>query len=246
VSGATISVQGLTHRYVTGARRLTVLDGLDLEVEGAGYVAITGSSGAGKSTLLSLLGGLDKPREGSVVIDGHDLHDLSRDGLAKFRSTTVGFVFQHFGLLDTLSAGENVALACMLARVRPAEARRRAEGLLDSVGLKHRVDHRPNALSGGERQRVAVARALANQPRLVLADEPTGNLDDDSTDLIVDLLESLPALHGCTLVMVTHDRRLAARAAQQYALVDGRLHRDRVSAAAMSPGSAAVDRRTAS
>ncbi len=221
--GATISVRGLTHRYRGGDGGLLVLDGLDLEVEAGGYIAITGASGAGKSTLLSILGGLDKPQSGEVMVDGADLHRLSRNGLADFRRESVGFVFQHFGLLDTLTAAENVALACALAGVSARAGRKRATRLLADVGLAARDDHRPAALSGGERQRVAIARALVNEPRLVLADEPTGNLDDDSTDRIVDLLESLPHAHGCTLVLVTHDRRLAARADVQYHLVDGRL-----------------------
>jgi ABC-type lipoprotein export system ATPase subunit len=221
--GATISVRGLSHRYRGGDGGLLVLDALDLEVEAAGYIAITGASGAGKSTLLSILGGLDKPQTGAVMVDGADLHHLSRNGLADFRRESVGFVFQHFGLLDTLTAIENVALACSLSGISARAGRRRAARLLDHVGLADRTDHRPAALSGGERQRVAIARALVNEPRLVLADEPTGNLDDDSTDVIVDLLESLPAAHGCTLVVVTHDRRLAARANVEYHLVDGRL-----------------------
>ncbi|MBI2704717.1 MAG: ABC transporter ATP-binding protein [Actinobacteria bacterium] len=224
MSGASISVQGLAHRYGRAAAALTVLDRLDIEVDGGGYVAITGASGAGKSTLLSVLGGLDAPQRGTVVIDENDLHDLSRNGLADYRRDTVGFVFQHFGLLDTLTAAENIELACSLDGMRPRARRSRARELLEAVGLLERRDHRPTALSGGERQRVAIARALANRPRLVLADEPTGNLDDGSTERVIELLESLPADHACTLVLVTHDRRLAARAQQRYELRGGRLH----------------------
>lgn len=221
--GAPITVAGLTHRYGSGTGAVGVLDDLALDVEPCGYVAVTGASGAGKSTLLSVLGGLEAPQGGSVVVDGHDLHRLSRNGLADYRRETVGFVFQHFGLLDTLTAAENVALAPALAGATARAARRRSTELLEAVGLADRADHRPATLSGGERQRVAIARALANEPRLVLADEPTGNLDDESTVVVVELLESLPARHDCTLVVVTHDHRLAARARHRYRLADGRL-----------------------
>ena len=226
MSGAPISVVGLTHRYGSGAAAVGVLDDLALDVEPCGYVAVTGASGAGKSTLLAVLGGLEAPQSGSVVVDGHDLHRLPRNGLADYRRETVGFVFQHFGLLDTLTAAENVALAPTLAGATARAARRRSTELLDAVGLADRADHRPATLSGGERQRVAMARALANEPRLVLADEPTGNLDDESTVVVVELLESLPHHHGCTLVVVTHDHRLAARARHRYHLAGGRLLED--------------------
>jgi ABC-type lipoprotein export system ATPase subunit len=223
MAGAAISVSGLQHRFTGKSGTLTVLDDLDLQVEPGGYVAITGPSGAGKSTLLSVLGGLDAPQAGAVVVGDHDLHHLSRNHLADFRRQTVGFVFQHFGLLESLTASENVELACTLAGMPARHRRARAAELLTAVGLDERADHRPAALSGGERQRVAIGRALANSPRLVLADEPTGNLDDDSTERVIELLESLPAEHGCTLVLVTHDRRLARRAGRQYHLDGGRL-----------------------
>jgi putative ABC transport system ATP-binding protein len=218
-----VAVRGLTHRFVVRGAELTVLDGLGLEVEAGDHVALTGQSGAGKSTLLSLLGGLERPQSGSVVVDGHDLTGLSRDELAAFRRESVGFVFQHFGLLETLSAAENVELATTLAGVPRRSRGRRARELLDAVGLGERAGHRPGELSGGERQRVAIARALANRPRVVLADEPTGNLDEDSTTMVVELLESLPAEHGCTLVVVTHNRTLARRAKRLLALRGGSL-----------------------
>lgn len=221
--GAPIAVRGLTHRYTSTSGELTVLDDLDLDVPPGGFVAITGASGAGKSTLLCLLGALDAPQTGSVVIDGHDLSHASRDELANFRRVTVGFVFQHFGLLDTLTATENVALACTLAGVGARAGRQRAESLLDAVGLGDRFDHPPTRLSGGERQRVAIARALANEPRLVLADEPTGNLDEASTGRVMELLWSLPEKHECTVVLVTHDRGLAGQADQSFHLERGRV-----------------------
>jgi putative ABC transport system ATP-binding protein len=221
MSGAAIVVQDLSHRFSSRAGDVVVLSGLDLAVEAGDYVALVGASGVGKSTLLSVLGGLEAPQSGTVVIDGADLSGLSRSQLAAFRRETVGFVFQHFGLLESLTAAENVELACSLARVAPAVRRQRAAELLDAVGLADRARHRPVELSGGERQRVAIARALANRPRLVLADEPTGNLDDDSTAKVVELLESLPAEHGCTLVIVTHDQAVAHRARRRLRLRGG-------------------------
>src|SRR3954467_15797177 len=190
-----ISVRALSHSYVTGTGRLAVLDGVDLSVPAGAHVTLTGPSGSGKSTLLSLLGGLDRPQAGSVVVGEHDLSTLAGDGLAAYRRSTVGFVFQHFGLLDMLTAAENVELALTLAGVRGGRRSRRAAELLDAVGLGARARHQPSQLSGGERQRVAIARRLPNEPQLVLADEPTGNLDEESAFLVVDLLESLPARH---------------------------------------------------
>ncbi len=223
VSGARIVVEGLTHRYRSAAGDVTVLRGLDLEVDGGEHVALTGVSGSGKSTLLCILGGLEAPQEGSVRVEDHDLAALSRQDLATFRRDTVGFVFQHFGLLEALTAAENIELACALARTGPAKRHRRAAELLEAVGLADRARHRPIELSGGERQRVAIARALANRPRLVLADEPTGNLDEASSERVVALLADLPKLHGCTLVMVTHDASVAARADRRLHLAGGRL-----------------------
>src|SRR4051794_38346205 len=218
-----IRARSLRHTYVTREGPLAVLDGVDLDIPAGGYAVLTGPSGAGKSTLLGLLGGLERPQSGSLVVGEHDLSALAGDGLAAYRRTTVGFVFQHFGLLDTLTAEENVELALMLAGVRSSDRRRRARALLDAVGLTARSTHRPLQLSGGERQRVAIARALANGPELVLADEPTGNLDEDAAVMVVELLESLPAQHGCTLILVTHNRALAARAPIRLRLVAGRI-----------------------
>src|SRR5262245_17639610 len=174
--GVAISVRGLTHRYPAPEGTLAVLEGVDLDVPAGGYVTVTGPSGAGKSTLLSVLGGLEVLQEGSASVGDVDLAGLAGDQLAAYRRTTVGFVFQHFGLLEALTAAENVELAAGLAGVAPGARRRRAAELLDAVGLAGRARHQPLQLSGGERQRVAIARALANRPRLLLADEPTGNL----------------------------------------------------------------------
>ena len=216
--GVAITLRGLSHTYRTSEGPLTVLGGLDLDVADGGYAAITGPSGAGKTTLLSLLGGLEQPQSGRIEIGGQDLTGLSGDGLAAYRRATVGFVFQHFGLLETLTAAQNIELAGTLNGTSPAERRSRAMELLDAVGLARRAGHRPSGLSGGERQRVAIARALANRPRLLLADEPTGNLDEGATAMVVALLERVRDEHGCTLVMVTHDGALAARAAQRLVL----------------------------
>jgi putative ABC transport system ATP-binding protein len=216
--GVAIALRGLSHTYRTADGPLTVLGGLDLDVPDGGYAAITGPSGAGKTTLLALLGGLERPQAGTIDVGGQDLTGLGGDGLAAYRRATVGFVFQHFGLLETLTAAQNVELAGTLNGAGPAERRSRALELLEAVGLGARAGHRPSRLSGGERQRVAIARALVNRPRLLLADEPTGNLDDDAAILVVELLESVRAEHACTLVLVTHNRDLAARAGQRVAL----------------------------
>ena len=220
--GVAITLRGLTHTYRTAEGPLTVLGGLDLDVAAGGYAAITGPSGAGKTTLLSLLGGLEHPQSGRVEVGGQDLTGLSGDELAAYRRATVGFVFQHFGLLETLTAAQNVELAGTLAGTSPGQRRDRALELLGAVGLAERAAHRPSRLSGGERQRVAIARALVNRPRLLLADEPTGNLDDDAAAMVIELLEDVRREHSCTLVMVTHNRELAGRAEQRVALDRGR------------------------
>jgi putative ABC transport system ATP-binding protein len=221
--GVPIEVVGLTHRYRVESGPLVVLDRLDASVAAGELIAITGRSGTGKTTLLSILGGLERPQAGSVRVGATDLSALNGNALAEYRRTTVGFVFQDFGLLSPLSAAENVELALAFASVRGARRKARALELLAAVGLADRARHRPAALSGGESQRVAIARALANGPRLVLADEPTGNLDDDSATLVLDLLASLPAEHGCTVLVVTHNPAVAARADRVLRLEHGRL-----------------------
>ena len=220
--GVAIAVRGLHHRYPAPEGVLTVLSGVDMDVEAGGYVAVTGPSGAGKSTLLSVLGGLEPLQQGAATVGDVDLAGLAGDELAAYRRATVGFVFQHFGLLEALTAAENVELAATLAGARSAARRRRAVELLDAVGLGHRSRHAPLQLSGGERQRVAIARALANRPRLLLADEPTGNLDEGSATTVIELLERLRVERGCTLLVVTHNRALAARAPQRVTLAADR------------------------
>ena len=223
MAGARVRIDGLRHTFATKQGPLTVLDGVSGELDPGAYASLVGPSGAGKSTLLSLLGGLEPHQSGTVEVDGHRLGGLSSDQLAAFRSRTVGFVFQHFGLLDMLTAAENLEVALTITATPRGRRRQLALHLLDAVGLGSRADHRPLELSGGERQRVAIARALVNEPSLILADEPTGNLDDDSTELVIDLLESLPRDRGCTLVVVTHDRAIAARAPIRLRLDQGHL-----------------------
>ncbi len=221
--GVAIRARGLDFGYDTPAGRLRVLDRLDFDIEPGWVVAITGASGSGKTTLLSVLGGLDQPQGGSVTVGGIDLAQLRSDDMAKYRRDVVGFVFQDFGLLGQLTALENVELALTFSRGARRGRRDRARELLAAVGLRDRLGHRPSALSGGEKQRVAIARALANEPRLVLADEPTGNLDAASTEIVLDLLVRVPAEHGCTVVVVTHDDHVAERADHRLHLVNGRV-----------------------
>jgi ABC-type lipoprotein export system ATPase subunit len=220
-----VRVHGLTHQYGDGPDALTVLCGVEMDVEDGGYAAVTGVSGAGKSTLLAILGGLERAQHGTVEVAGEDVTRLRGDALARFRRQRVGFVFQDFGLLTMLTARENVEMALTLAGVPRRERRERAEALLSEVGLAARAAHRPARLSGGEAQRVAIARALANRPRVLLADEPTGNLDEDSAFRVMELLERLRAERGCTLVVVTHNPELAARARQRLRISRGLLVR---------------------
>ena len=218
-----VRVQDLAFSYDTPSGRLTVLDHVSFDIDAGSTVAIMGASGSGKTTLLAVIGGLDRPPEGEVCVAGRDLTRLDRNEIARYRREVVGFVFQDFGLLGQLNALENVELALTFARVPRRQRRSRARDLLGAVGLGDRLSHRPRALSGGEKQRVAIARALANDPQLVLADEPTGNLDDGSTATVLDLLMRVPAEHGSTVVVVTHDHTVAACADRRLHLTHGRI-----------------------
>ena len=220
-TGAAVCARDLVHAYGRGARTVPVLRGVDLDIPAGTHVALQGPSGAGKSTLLALLGGLDRPRGGDLRVGGVDLAALRGGELAAYRREVVGFVFQHFGLVDVLTARENVMLAMSLAGVSPRRRRELADEVLASVGLAHRADHRPAQLSGGEQQRVAIARAVSTRPRLLLADEPTGNLDQESTELVLTLLRDLTARHRCTLVVVTHNQHVADQADVRLRLRDG-------------------------
>ncbi len=218
-----IVAHGLTKAYQMGKRRLEVLRGVDLTVKAGEFLALRGASGAGKSTLLHLLGGLDRPEAGSIRACGQELGRLGAGELTSFRNTAVGFIFQAYHLLPELDATENVMLPARMARRPWAEARERARDLLGKVGLGERLEHRPAELSGGEQQRVAIARCLINRPQLILADEPTGNLDSRTGDEILELLLRLRAEAGTTLVICTHDSRVAGRAERSIELADGRI-----------------------
>ncbi len=218
-----LRVSGLTRRLPSGARQLTILDHVDLEIGRGEVLAILGPSGSGKSTLLALVAGLDRPTEGEVWLDGQPVHALSEDALALLRRRSVGFVFQSFQLLPHLTALENVLVPLELRGVARPEAR--AAELLADVGLAERVHHYPAQLSGGEQQRVALARAFAGDPPLLLADEPTGNLDSSTGAKVLDLLLDLQRRTGATLVLVTHDAEVAARADRRIYLRDGRIER---------------------
>jgi lipoprotein-releasing system ATP-binding protein len=209
--------------YRTAAGYVPVLDRLDLTVETGEMIAITGASGVGKSTLLHVLGTLDRPESGRLLVAGEDVYAFSQDRLRAFRNRTLGFVFQFHHLLPEFSALENVMMPLLIARQAAPEARTRAQALLDELGLKDRLDHRPAALSGGEQQRVAVARALALSPRAVLADEPTGNLDETTGDRLHALLRRLNQDKGTTVVLVTHNERLAGACDRVLRLEGGRL-----------------------
>jgi predicted ABC-type transport system involved in lysophospholipase L1 biosynthesis ATPase subunit len=218
-----LAAKDLAKTYHIGRRTVEVLRGISFEVQPTDFIALRGASGSGKSTLLHLLGGLDVPDSGSIAFEGEPMSLWGPARLAAFRNLRVGFVFQAYHLLPELDALENVCLPARVARRPAAEVNARARALLARVGLSQRLDHRPAELSGGEQQRVAIARALINQPRLVLADEPTGNLDSHTGGGIMDLLCSIQREEGMTLVMVTHDPRVAARAPKVLELVDGRV-----------------------
>jgi len=217
-----IRVEGLGKTYLMGERRLEVLHGLDLEIASGDLVALTGPSGAGKSTFLHVLGTLDVPTRGRVLFDGEDVFERGEEDLATFRNGTVGFVFQSHHLLPEFTALENAMMPALIRRVPRADARRRGEEVLAAVGLADRMAHRPGELSGGEQQRVALARALCLRPRLLLADEPTGNLDPQTAEGIHALLADLNARLGITAVVVTHNERLAAALPRRLRLVAGR------------------------
>jgi len=222
-----IVAEGLGKTYSSGGRPLPVLRDVNLRIPAEAFVAILGPSGSGKTTLLGLLAGLDEPTTGRVRLDGVDLTALTEDERAEFRAQNVGFVFQTFHLLPTLTALENVLVPLELLGDRPPrELRERAAGLLDRVGLAGRLDHYPSQLSGGEQQRVALARAFANRPRILFADEPTGNLDQETGARVIELMEDLNCEVRTTLVLVTHDLALATRAHRIVTLDDGRVVAD--------------------
>jgi putative ABC transport system ATP-binding protein len=213
---------GVRKLYRTGAETVTALQGLDVSIEKGEFLAVMGPSGSGKTTFLNCLSGLDEIDDGTVVIEGRDLHELSDQARTLYRAEKMGFIFQAFNLIPVFTSSENVELPLLLAGVAPSEARRKAEDTLERVGLGHRKNHRPNELSGGEQQRVTIARALAGTPAIVWADEPTGNLDTETAGTIIELLRELND-DGLTLVLVTHDESIASSASRLIRMRDGRI-----------------------
>jgi putative ABC transport system ATP-binding protein len=216
-------LRGVTRSYGQGAARVDAVSDLDLTIDRGEFVAIVGPSGSGKTTLLQLLGGLDRPTSGAILFEGRDLAALREAELTRLRLDTIGFVFQQFNLIPTVSAAENVELALAPRRIPAAERSERVAELLSAVGLAARGHHLPSQLSGGEQQRVAIARALANEPRVVLADEPTGNLDSATGKEIINLLRLLSDDRGQTIVLITHDVGASADARRVVRLHDGRI-----------------------
>ena len=222
---STIRLHGIRKLYRIGGEMLAALDGIDLDIRRGEFAALMGPSGSGKSTLMNILGCLDRPSAGSYLLDGAEVAGLSDDALAATRNKKIGFVFQNFNLLPRISALDNVALPLVYAGVGRRERTERAQEMLAAVGLSDRGAHLPNELSGGQRQRVAIARALVNDPHIIMADEPTGNLDTKSTQEIMDIFERMHE-KGHTIILVTHEPEIAVRASRQLLVRDGRIMRD--------------------
>jgi lipoprotein-releasing system ATP-binding protein len=216
-----VRIENIVKDYVSGAETLHILKGISLEIETGKAVAVTGQSGSGKSTLLNILGGLDKADSGRVLVSGSDITGLPEAALSSFRSRKVGFIFQFHYLLKDFTALENVMLPAYIAGMKKKDALEKARSLLSDVGLDERLSHFPSQLSGGERQRVAVARSMINDPDLLLADEPTGNLDPDNSAVVAGLLYAGAEKWGKTLIVVTHDENVASRASVRYTLDQG-------------------------
>jgi len=218
-----VQAKNLRKEYKVGKQHVNALQDVSLEIHEGEFVAFTGPSGSGKSTLLQLIGGLDKPSGGTITIDGQDIARLSDRKLSRFRNRTIGFVFQFFYLQPFLSVQTNLAVPGIFARMKPAEYKERTRELAAAVGLQDRLQHHPKELSGGQMQRAAIARALLNKPKLILADEPTGNLDSANGEAIIELFDKVRKEFGTTVVVVTHDPKVAARADREIILKDGRI-----------------------
>jgi putative ABC transport system ATP-binding protein len=219
-----IETHDVTRVYQMGTNLVTALDNVNIGVDQGEFVAIQGTSGSGKSTLLNLLGGLDRPTSGEVLFDARPLGPLTKKQMARYRRHSVGMIFQNFNLITTMTAAENVRLALAFGGVRGIDRRQRAQSLLERVGLSDRMEHRPAELSGGEQQRVAIARALANSPRVLLADEPTGNLDSTRARELLALLREMVDREGLTVLLVTHDHELASSFADRIIMMkDGKV-----------------------
>jgi lipoprotein-releasing system ATP-binding protein len=223
MSSCLLEVRDLRKSFRTGVSRINVLDGINLSVMEGDTIALVGASGAGKSTLLHVIGTLDRPTSGSVFFRGDDVFALNEGALATFRNRSIGFVFQFHHLLPEFTALENVMMPALISGMAKDEARKIALALLEDVGLAHRLDHKPGELSGGEQQRVAIARALVLSPAMLLADEPTGNLDRKTSEEVHELLAGIQRKTGLTLIIVTHNELLAARMGKTIRLVDGRI-----------------------
>lgn len=220
---AIIRCQGVGRAFWRGKERLDVLDDLDLEIPDGSFEALMGPSGSGKTTLLNLIAGLDRPTKGRLEVAGDDIGEMSDTALAKWRSQTVGFVFQHFNLIPVLTAVENVEMPLLLTKLPASERKKRAQTALRVVGLEDRMHHRPQQLSGGQEQRVGIARAIVHDPKILVADEPTGELDRKSADEVLTLLKRLNDEFGKTILMVTHDPTAAAQASALHKLDKGKL-----------------------
>jgi len=221
-----IEIRNIIRDFPLGQETVHVLKGIDLDIESGDYIAIMGPSGSGKSTLMNLLGCLDTPTSGSYILNGKDVSKMSDDELAEIRNHEIGFVFQTFNLLPRTTALENVALPMIYAGISKKDRTKRAEEVLEDVGLADRMDHKPNQLSGGQRQRVAMGRALVNNPSIILADEPTGNLDSKTSEEIMDLLDEIHS-NGNTVIVVTHEEDIAAKAHRIIRLIDGMVDSDK-------------------
>jgi putative ABC transport system ATP-binding protein len=221
-----VSMKGVTKAYVRGKQRVEVLRGIDLEVEQGEFLALMGPSGSGKTTLLNLIGGLDRPDRGTITVAGERLEALSQSQLTKWRARHVGFIFQFYNLLPVLTAERNVEVPLLLTKLSAKERQRNVSAALTLVGLADRAKHKPAELSGGQQQRVAIARALVSDPSVLVCDEPTGDLDRETSDAILGLLQLLNRTHGKTIVMVTHDPRAAARSSRRLYVDKGALGRE--------------------
>ena len=241
-----ISLTGLTKTYHIGDVQVPALRGVDLRIDSGEFVAIIGPSGSGKSTLMHILGCLDRPTSGTYALDGRDVSTLSRDELARVRNATIGFVFQSFNLLPRTSAAENVELPTLYSRHRTTAAERRAKAMkaLAAVGIQDRASHHPNQLSGGQQQRVAIARALMTEPPVLLADEPTGNLDTRTSVEVLEIFQRLQQERGITVILITHDPQVAEHASRLISVRDGRIVSDQPNhkwrAAGYQPDEAAI------
>lgn len=218
-----IELKSVTKVYELGGEKIFALDDVNLNIDEGGFIAIIGPSGSGKSTLANIIGGLDTPDSGMILVDRENISELSDEEISHYRNQKIGFIFQTFNLQPTYTALENVMIPLMLARVPLKERKKQAATCLKAVGLENRMNHLPSQLSGGQRQRVCIARALANHPQIIIADEPTGNLDSKKGAEIMDLLKSLNKDNGITLIVITHDQHVAKEAAKIITLKDGQI-----------------------